>query len=1175
MACRIQTLYEIIGGIMRFFLIISICFITAIAYADSLDYDIEWQTKFDKHKNAKGNDIIQTTDGGFIICGETSKYGGKLLIIKTDSNGVEQWSKKYIGCAYSIKQTHDKGYIVSGNAENNALVLKIDHSGNIQWEKTFGEKQGACAYSIQQSADMGYIFCGKKRYKNSLRSDLWVVKLDEIGNQVWDKTYGSNYDDHGNCIIQTIDGGYAICGVKKYDLGFLHVIGQLWILKLNNAGTIQWERTYNENEFIEGTSITQTINGGYAICGNQGPGNIIVLTTNYKGNKMWDRYFTGTWISKYTGKERTNDHAKSIIQSDCGDLLVCGDQGRKEPPQGGKYWLISLNQNAEMEWEKIFSDNYYGQYATKIIQTDDGGLVCYGNAEIDGRATNNITLLKLENPDFTAIRNELLNLMRIEISELSSFFGPIDEFETENEYKNRVERGNKEKNDINKKYDILIDQAKEEFAKNYIKKIAKKNQEIDYEIRLSIEEITMEIEKIGEYNAENETFPITIDGFTENVFIPRTEARSFKENSGNVQVTGYKRLYRDLQTYENYNLMIIHPVTGNQFAFGEHRSLYKIPDKSLITISTEHGNIRKKPSTNSIIIKKSSKGDTFPVISFNRPWYNIKIDNKLNGFVHQSICSESQVQTKDIAIEPPYLKLSAELIEPSGNGFLDGEEKGKIIVKINNSGKGPAFGVIVDINNSLENPNLIYSRTRVPGEISPDETKEISFDIEANKNIGRSTQSFTISALESNGFSPESILLTFETHPILLPEISMIDYGVNTASGDSEIIPGETTYLKLRFQNIEQGKAENLNFKMNLPNNVYFNPESKKAFSFATLNSGEYKDIEFSILTSNEVNEQIELVISMNEKHISKKYSLILEINKPLKSIQEFVQKGIEENINPIVIASELTADIARNIPTCKLVNSDAIAVVIGNRNYLKAKNVEYAINDAILMKEYLINSFGYKEGNIFFLKNASKGDLELYFGTKDNYKGKLYNTVKENKSDIYIYYSGHGAPSLNNKKGYFVPVECDPNYVELSGYSLQTFYDNLSKIPAKSQIIVLDACFSGADIFENISPIITKTDNPIISLNNGIVFSSSKDTEVSSWYNEKKHGMFTYFFLKSIHDKNADLNNNNKLTANEIIKFISSNSEGVPYYSRRIHGVEQNPQLFGKNKERIIVNYE
>ncbi|TAG95337.1 MAG: hypothetical protein EAZ20_00345, partial [Bacteroidetes bacterium] len=79
---------------------------------------------------------------------------------------------------------------------------------------------------------------------------------------------------------------------------------------------------------------------------------------------------------------------------------------------------------------------------------------------------------------------------------------------------------------------------------------------------------------------------------------------------------------------------------------------------------------------------------------------------------------------------------------------------------------------------------------------------------------------------------------------------------------------------------------------------------------------------------------------------------------------------------------------------------------------------------------------------------------------------------------------------------------------------------------------------------------------------------------EVSCWYNEKSHGMFTYFFLKAIHNKNADLNKDNKLTLREIYQFIIDDAEGVPYYARRYRGVEQKPTLQGQNLDRVLVEF-
>ncbi|MFQ5822533.1 MAG: caspase domain-containing protein [bacterium] len=286
-------------------------------------------------------------------------------------------------------------------------------------------------------------------------------------------------------------------------------------------------------------------------------------------------------------------------------------------------------------------------------------------------------------------------------------------------------------------------------------------------------------------------------------------------------------------------------------------------------------------------------------------------------------------------------------------------------------------------------------------------------------------------------------------------------------------------------------------------------------------------------------------------------------------SIREVFHKDVRDKDIP-----ELTVDVDMNIPQTKMVNKDAIAVVIGNCNYQKTKEVKFAINDARAIRNYLIKTLGFKDGNIFFVENATQSDFRTYFGISGNHKGKLFNAVKKNKSDVFVFYSGHGAPGLKNQKGYFVPVECDPQYVEFGGYSLDTFYENISKIPAKSTTVVLDACFSGATVFENISPIVIKIEIPVMTLSNGVVLSSSSGNQVSSWYNEKKHSMFTYFFLKAIQNKNADFNKDEQVTFAEIYQYISDESEGVPYYARRIHGVEQNPTIEGKNKDRVFVKY-
>ena len=148
----------------------------------------------------------------------------------------------------------------------------------------------------------------------------------------------------------------------------------------------------------------------------------------------------------------------------------------------------------------------------------------------------------------------------------------------------------------------------------------------------------------------------------------------------------------------------------------------------------------------------------------------------------------------------------------------------------------------------------------------------------------------------------------------------------------------------------------------------------------------------------------------------------------------------------------------------------------------------------------------------------------------------------------------------MENNKSYFVPIDCNSSYLEFRGYSQEIFYSNLAKLPAKSVTIILDACFSGENIYDNISSILPKVKNPVFMIQNGVLLTSSSATEPSCWYNDQEHGLFTYFFLKAIKDKeNSDTNRDGNLTFQEIYNYISSQTTGIPYYARRLHSRTSN----------------
>jgi uncharacterized caspase-like protein len=173
--------------------------------------------------------------------------------------------------------------------------------------------------------------------------------------------------------------------------------------------------------------------------------------------------------------------------------------------------------------------------------------------------------------------------------------------------------------------------------------------------------------------------------------------------------------------------------------------------------------------------------------------------------------------------------------------------------------------------------------------------------------------------------------------------------------------------------------------------------------------------------------------------------------------------------------------------------------------------------------------------------------------------------------SDVFVFYSGHGAPDPESKEGYFVPVDCDPSLVKFNGYSLTTLYNNLGKLDYRSLTVVIDACFSGSSdkgmLIKNISPVFINTVTKVLTDEFAMVFASSAAEQVSSWYPEKKHSLFTYFFLKGIQGA-ANNNKDRWISVGEMRKYLSDN---IPYMARKLNNREQTPQTTGEDTKAVI----
>lgn len=292
---------------------------------------------------------------------------------------------------------------------------------------------------------------------------------------------------------------------------------------------------------------------------------------------------------------------------------------------------------------------------------------------------------------------------------------------------------------------------------------------------------------------------------------------------------------------------------------------------------------------------------------------------------------------------------------------------------------------------------------------------------------------------------------------------------------------------------------------------------------------------------------------------------------------QQNPSRDQEQNAAAAQSSSSQPVRVDANVPSTSRNRPNDIAVVIGNKEYQNPDipDVDYAVRDARIMKKYLIRTVGFHEENIIYAENATAAKMTRIFGSKGNPKGKLYNWVKSNKSDVFVYYSGHGAPNPETGNAYFIPSNTNPSYLSQNGYSAGQLYENLAKIPAQSVTVVVEACFSGTSeggaVVQDVSPAVLNVENPLVGMKNTLAFTAGAADQVSTWYNEKKHGLFTYYFLKGLRGA-ANSDGNSSIAAQEMKTYLRNS---VPYRARRMHNREQTPQVIGQNMDQVLVQYD
>jgi len=252
-----------------------------------------------------GNDIAEdiepTTDGGYIVVGSTASSGDgntDIYLLKVDSLCNYEWSKSLGGAnndwGYSIKQTHDKGYIIaaSSNSYGNsyqACLFKRDSVGEYEWMRTYGGADWDLAYDVVQAYDSGFIFCGETYNNTAGFSDVYVVKTNNVGDTIWTRTIGGSLIDKGNAIIETSDSNIVVAGIRNTVTDST----QANILKLDKNGILLWDSIYGGPAYEWINDLVESFPNNYTVAGStnsnsNGDLNYYILNVDPQGSQNWE-----------------------------------------------------------------------------------------------------------------------------------------------------------------------------------------------------------------------------------------------------------------------------------------------------------------------------------------------------------------------------------------------------------------------------------------------------------------------------------------------------------------------------------------------------------------------------------------------------------------------------------------------------------------------------------------------------------------------------------------------------------------------------------------------------------------------------------------------------------------------------------------------------------------------
>lgn len=375
-------------------------------------------------KNAMENNTMQTQQVALTLSAVDKSLPAITITITQKPYFSALFNKLYGGTnsdgISSIAPTPDGGFIMAGSTYSNdgdmagnhgnedGFVIKVNAGGDIQWKKMLGGSAGDEISKIITTPDGGYLIAGHSYSQdgdlqgtnhNSSGSDVWVTKLDNAGNIQWGKSLGGAYEENAQDIVNTPDGGYLLAAnAYKKDRDVTadsHGGTDAWIVKINNLGTIVWNKMIGGSSFEDVWAITPGKDGSFVIAGqtysndgdlssNAGVTDGMLIKIDNNGTVLWAKTYGGALQDQFRNVISTPDGGFIAVgSSNSSDGLISGNHGDYD------VWVVKVNNAGEVQWNKVAGGSGEDHAFSIVITPDNNYLVGGGTRSNDADATGN------------------------------------------------------------------------------------------------------------------------------------------------------------------------------------------------------------------------------------------------------------------------------------------------------------------------------------------------------------------------------------------------------------------------------------------------------------------------------------------------------------------------------------------------------------------------------------------------------------------------------------------------------------------------------------------------------------------------------------------------------------------------------------------------------------------